>query len=234
MPQTRLCQLFSHKNTEDGETKEMPIAYLSMQFSDTQFKWRTVVKERYSIYYAVKKWRHYPEDTEILLKSDAKSLQKFLAGRTKNVKLDRWSSELQGRNTQVEYIPGHKNKAADCLSQLPFITGKRNNNPLKDKDVSLHKTRVEVGEDYCPLCEVDLTDTKALQQSDKHCIRIAKSLENPRGRFHERDSYGYDDTGLLYHINQENSKKYKAMVVPKTLIKTVLQEMHGHISHFGI
>ena len=80
--------------SEDGDTREMPIAYLSVQFSDTQFKWRTVVKEGYAIYYAVKKWRHYLEDAEILLKSDAKSLQKFLAGRTDNVKLDRWSLEL--------------------------------------------------------------------------------------------------------------------------------------------
>ena len=39
---------------EDGETKEMPIAYLSAQFSDTQFKWSTVIKEVYAIYYAVK------------------------------------------------------------------------------------------------------------------------------------------------------------------------------------
>ena len=29
---------------EDGETKEMPIAFLSVQFSDTQFKWSTVIK----------------------------------------------------------------------------------------------------------------------------------------------------------------------------------------------
>ena len=70
----------------------MPIDYLSAQFSDTQFKWSTVVKEGYAIYYAVKKWRHYLEDAEILLKkSNAKSLQKFLAGRTDNVRLDRWS-----------------------------------------------------------------------------------------------------------------------------------------------
>ena len=32
-------------NGEDGETKEMPIAYHSVQFSNTQFKWSTVVKE---------------------------------------------------------------------------------------------------------------------------------------------------------------------------------------------
>ena len=124
-----------------------------------------------TIYYAFKRWRHYLEDAEVLLKSDAKSLQKFLAGRT-DVKLDRWSLELQGRNIQVEHIPGHKNKAADCLSWLPFAISERNDNPLKDKDVSIHETKVELGKDCCPLCEVDLTDTKALQQSDKHCIRM--------------------------------------------------------------
>ena len=119
----------------------------------------------------------------------------------------------------MEHIPDHKNKAADCLSKLPFATRKRNDNPLKDEDVSIHETKAEVGEDCCPLCEVDLTVTKTLQQADNHCIRIAKLLEDPRRRFHERDSYGYDDTGLLYHINRVNSKEYKAMVIPKSLIK---------------
>ena len=141
---------------------------------------------------------------EILLKSDAKSLQKFLAGRTDNVKLDRWSLELQGRNIQVEQIPGHKrNQPTAC----PFMNRKRNDNPLIDEDVSLNVTKVEVGEDRCPLCEADRADTKALQQSDKHCIRISKLMEDPRSKLHERDSYGYDDTGLLYHINQENTKE---------------------------
>ena len=45
----------THKYTENGETKEMPISYLSAQISDTQFKWSTVVKEGYAIYYTVKK-----------------------------------------------------------------------------------------------------------------------------------------------------------------------------------
>ena len=40
--------------------------------------------------------------------------------------------------------------------------------------------------------------------------------------------------GLLYHINKENGKEYKATIVPKVLIKTVLQEMHDHFVHFGI
>ena len=49
-----------------------------------------------------------------------------------------------------------------------------------------------------------------------------------------KGTHGYDDTGLLYQINWENSKEYKATVIPKTLIKTILQEMHDHFGHFGI
>ena len=62
---------------------------------------------------------------EILLKSDAKSLKKFLTGRMDNVKLDRWPLELQGRYIDVEHIPGHMNKAAECLSRLPFAITKK-------------------------------------------------------------------------------------------------------------
>ena len=40
---------------------------------------------------------------------------------------------VQGRNIKVELIPGYKNKAVDCLSRLPFVTRKRNDNPLKDE-----------------------------------------------------------------------------------------------------
>ena len=59
--------ILTQEYTEEGKTKGMPIAYLSMQFSDTQFKCSTVVKEGYAIYYAIKRWRHYIEDTKILL-----------------------------------------------------------------------------------------------------------------------------------------------------------------------
>ena len=68
---------------------------------------------------------HYLEDADILLNNDTNSLQKFLNGRTDNLKLDRWSLELQGRNIQVEHIPDYRNKAADCLSRLPFVTRKK-------------------------------------------------------------------------------------------------------------
>ena len=49
LDQAATAILSQEYTSEDGDTKEMPIVYLSMQFSDTQFKWSTVVKEGYAI-----------------------------------------------------------------------------------------------------------------------------------------------------------------------------------------
>ena len=233
--QAAAAVLIQEYSDENGEVKEMPITYLSAQFSDTQFKCSTIVKEGYGIYYAMKKWRHYLDDADILLKSDAKSLENFLHGKTDNHKLVRWSLELQCRNIEVDHIPGHKNKTADCLSILPFVTRKRNSNPLKDEvSLCIINENDKPFDSCCFLCKIGLTNTKKLQQSDKHCIRIAKLIADPKNRFNERDSYGYDDSGLLCHLNREKGKEFKATVVPKSLIKTVLQEMHDHFGHLGI
>ena len=40
---------------------------------------------------------------------------------------------------------------------------------------------------------------------------------------------------VCYTISAEkNGKEYKATVVPKVLIETVLKEMHDHFGHFGV
>ena len=134
----------------------------------------------------------------------------------------------------MEHLPGYKKKAADCLSRLPFVTRKRNDNPLKDKTHVSTINEVEEECTCCPLCAIEFTDTKALQQEDRLCKMIAILLEDPKSKIPERDSYGYTDDGLLYNISRDNSKEYKATVVPKVLIRTVLKEMHDHFGHFDV
>ena len=85
----------------------------------------------------------------------------------------------------------------------------------------------------CRLCEVDLTDTITLQQQNKHCIRIHNLMKDPNGKFPDRDKYALDN-GLLYQINLDNGKEYKAAVVPKVLVPTVLKGMHDKFGHFEI
>ena len=106
--------------------------------------------------------------------------------------------------------------------------------PLKDETHVNAINEVEEESTGCPLCEIELNDTKALQQEGRFCKMIAILLKDPKSKFHERDSYGYTDDGLLYHISRENGKQYKATVLPKVLIKTVLKEWRDHFCHFGV
>ena len=228
-----LCQEYPDSN---GKITEHPIAYLSGQFTDTQFKWSTIVKEGYAIYYCIKKWRPYLEGAEILLKSDAKSLEKFLEGKTDNTKLDRWSLELQGRGIKCVHIPGNQNKAADCLSRLPFVVRKRNDNPLHDQTETKINCIDPLDPDMntsCRLCEVDLTDTKELQDQDRHCIRIKSLLQKPNGKLPERERYFFEND-LSCYKTLDMGKEHKAVVVPSVLIPTILKEMHDKFGHFGV
>ena len=85
----------------------------------------------------------------------------------------------------------------------------------------------------CRLCEVDMTDTKALQSEDKHCVRIENLLKDQNSKFPDKQRYCYDNQ-LLCYKTFDMGKEYIAVVVPKLLIPTILKEMHDRFGHFGI
>ena len=79
MPVIKVQQQYSLSNTKIIAVRSKKCILLTFlhSFLTHNSSGGTVVKEGYAIYYAIKKWRHYLEDVEILLKSDAKSLQNF-------------------------------------------------------------------------------------------------------------------------------------------------------------
>ena len=58
-------------------------------------------------------------------------------------------------------------------------------------------------------------------------------MKDKSSKFPKRDRYK-EEKNILYHTNIENGKEYKAVVVPKHLVPTVLKEMHDRFGHFDI
>ena len=87
----------------DGQ--ELPVAFLSHTFMDTQWKWNTMEQEAYGIYYAVTKWNYYLQGSDIVVHNDHKPFQKFLNDKNAD-KVNRWSLELATYNITFELISG--------------------------------------------------------------------------------------------------------------------------------
>ena len=102
--------------SQEDDGQELPIAFLSHTFTDTQWKWSTTKQEPYGVHYTVTKWNYYLQGSYIVVHNDHKPLQKFLKGKNANNKVNRWSLELAIHNITFEWISGAYNKAVHCLS----------------------------------------------------------------------------------------------------------------------
>ena len=120
---------------------KFPVAFLSHTFTDTQRRWSTPEQEAYGIYFAIKKWNNYLQGADIIVRNDHKSLARFLNGKNKNTKINRWGLELTSYNVTFEWISGARNKAADCLSRLEELPKKHQKNQTRTKFTRINMVR---------------------------------------------------------------------------------------------
>ena len=104
--------------SQEHNSTELPVAFLSHTFTETQQKWSTTEQEAFGIYYAIARWNYYLQGTDIIVRNDHKPLAHFLNGKNTNNNINRWSLELATYKISFERISGARNKAADCLSRL--------------------------------------------------------------------------------------------------------------------
>ena len=128
----------SHTTVIDGKsaTTDHPVTFVSGLFRGSQLNWAALTKEAFAIYMSVKKLLFYLTDTQILLRSDHKPLEKFLLKNTLNSKVNNWAMELEAFNIQFDYIKGSNNILTDTLSKLIAIALTCPSN-RKDKGMSL-------------------------------------------------------------------------------------------------
>ena len=63
--------------SQEHDGTELPIAFLSHTFLDTQRKWSTTEQEVYGVYYTVTKWNYYLQEADIIVRNDHKPITKI-------------------------------------------------------------------------------------------------------------------------------------------------------------
>ena len=61
--------------SQEHNDPELPVAFLSHMFTDTQWKWSTSKQEVFGVYYAVTKLNYYLQGSDIVVFNDHKPLQ---------------------------------------------------------------------------------------------------------------------------------------------------------------
>ena len=88
--------------SQEHDGQELPVAFLSHTFTDTQWKLNTTGWEAYDIYYAVTKWNYCLQESDIFVHNDHKPTQKFLNGKNASNEVNKLSLELATYNITFE------------------------------------------------------------------------------------------------------------------------------------
>ena len=245
--------------TQEHDSMEFPITFLSHTFSETQRKWSTTEQEAYGVYYTITKWNYYLQGADITVRNDHKPLTKFLNGKNAKNKVNRWGLELATYNITFEWISGAKNKEADCLSclvELPSIPSSSINMvSVSNKDGPAFNTRSQtqqhLASDHSTAQQhvtPDITPTSdptpksltadrleallQMQKTEPFCKCISKCLSNGKAPKHETDLFTHIK-GLLYKHITDSRQKFLALVIPKSWKYMVLEEAHDKLGHQG-
>ena len=245
--------------TQEHNSMEFSIAFLSHTFSETQRKWSTTEQEAYGVYYAITKWNYYFQGTGITLRNDHKPLAKFLNGKNANNKVNRWGLELATYKITFEWISGAKNKVADCLSCLVELPSMPSASitmvSVSNKDRPVFNTRnqtqqqlasdqstaqQDVMPDIMPtpdptpksLLADRLEALLQMQKTDPFCKQISEHLSNGKVPKHETELFTHINGHLYKHIT-DSGQKFLALVIPKSWKYTVLVEARDKLGHQG-
>ena len=93
---------------------EIPAAYLSKTFSESERNWSTIEQETYGVFWAITIWDYYLLGHTFELETDHKNI--LWLYRRNVPKILRWRLRLQEFNFSVRHLSGVKNVVMDGLS----------------------------------------------------------------------------------------------------------------------
>ena len=129
------------------------IVYHSGSFQGSQLNWSAFVKEAAAIFKVVLRMSFYLTDSDVIIHSDHKPLQKFIYALTANDRVNDWAFQIHAicRTVHFQFIKGTSNVLSDSLSRLSYYALYEKPKPEKPS-FEFGKPKVEVSEDmYKPL-----------------------------------------------------------------------------------
>ena len=114
-------------HTKGGITQEVPVTFISCNFTRTQQAWSTTKCELSTIFVAKRKLHYYIKGCKVAIRTDHKPLLEIVSEIAKNQntaaaadKLYHWTADTLAGNLQptMEYKKGSLNLIMDSLSRL--------------------------------------------------------------------------------------------------------------------
>lgn len=234
--------------TQEFKDGEHAIQYISHQLSEGQQKWPTIEREAYAIIFCIQRLRQYLLGSKFTVYTDHKPLRSLFTAEMKNVRVQRWAITLEEYGCDIQYKQGCRNLQADYLSRLTS-QGEDQVHPsicVINSDVADVTSFLQPTEDIEPANPGYLTheppdlsslkcldDIQKLQDADPFCQKVtARLLDKSKG-----DKDFVHQSGILYHIPKLSVRDFTQrlqVVLPESLCKEVLMELHDNSGHLGI
>ena len=98
------------------------IVYHSGSFQGSQLNWACFVKESTAIFKAVLRMSYYLTDSDLIIHSDHRPLNKFIYAVTANDRVNDWAFQIHAicRSVDFQFIKGTSNTLSDSLNRLSY------------------------------------------------------------------------------------------------------------------
>ena len=149
---TAFADVLLQPHIHDGIKQEVPVTFISYNFTGTQQAWSATERELYAIYVAMQKLSYMIKRGSVTIRTDHKPLLEIVAGTAKSQnsaavdKFHRWTSDiLTGYpHPTIQYKKGSLNLIADSLSRLRTEDHYKYDAPLQNDEPLVLKEKVKL------------------------------------------------------------------------------------------
>ena len=149
---TAFVGILLQPHIHNGIKQEVPVTFISYNFTGTQQAWSATERELYAIYVAMQKLSYMIKGGRVTIRTDHKLLLEIVAGMAKSQnsaaadKFHCWTSDILAGDPYptIQYKKGSLNLITDSLSRLRTGDHYKYDVPLHNTEPLVLKEKVEI------------------------------------------------------------------------------------------